>query len=267
MTRDGLFSGKVALITGAAGGIGEACAIRFAREGAHVVAADIRSTQSTVDRVRSFSGECLSVEVDVTSADDCERMVSMAIERFGRLDFGVAAAGIVTAKGPSDFGSSVTVSGFNSIVSGDVRSFRRVIECNLVGTFNTNRSLAREMIRAKNGGCIINVGSMAARVAYAGGSAYCASKAGIAMLTEVLALEVADQGVRVNLVNPGFIDTSLTADIRQDDTAFSAVMKRVPLGRFGTTEEVASACVFLCSEDASFFTGATLCPSGGYGVG
>ena len=145
-------------------------------------------------------------------------------------------------------------------------AIRSAIEVNLYGVLFSDRAVARWMVANRRGGSIINLGSIMSKMPSPGG-AYSVSKAGVWMLTKCLAQELAAQGIRVNAIGPGFIETPMTAPLRADDTRSRWAMNMTPMGRFGTPEEIASTALFLASDEASFFTGEILHPSGGVFVG
>lgn len=263
----GRLSGKVAIVTGGAGGIGQACAVKFAEEGADLVVSDIVPLDETASLVKRKGACVLAVAADVTSDADCDRLVSEAVAEYGRVDIGICAAGIATPSGPSSFHQVVAGQPVGHVVDLETEKFLSVLNINLLGTFRVNRALVRQMIRQGEGGAVVNISSMASKIAYPGGSHYCSSKAGVVMLSQALALEVADHGIRVNVVAPGFIDTPMLSGIRENAAARENLMNRIPLKRLGAASEVAQSCLFLCSDEADFYTGQVLCPSGGYGVG
>ena len=254
---------KVAVITGGASGIGQATAVRFAEEGADVVIADVQSCDDTVGRVRQSGRRALAVHVDTTVEAEVDAMVASTVEEFGGVDIGVAAAGIATAAGRSNVVTRATEADAGHLVGLATEAFQRVLDVNVLGVMLTDRAFARQMLVQDRGGTIVNIASTAAKIPLAGAAPYCVSKAGVWMLTKVLALELAQTGVRVNAVGPGYTATPMVDGIEEDERAFEAAMSITPMRRLGTAAEIASACLFLASQESSFFTGQMLHPAGG----
>jgi NAD(P)-dependent dehydrogenase (short-subunit alcohol dehydrogenase family) len=255
-------AGKVALITGGGSGIGRACAVRFAREGAMICAADrvLEGATETVRQIEAEGGKGLAVEVDTTIEADNERMVRECVEAFGAVDVLVAAAGIGGVRQPDGQAAPYTT------LSVPTESFRRVIDVNLYGVLFSDQAVARWMVANGRGGSIINLGSIMSKVP-SQSSAYSVSKAGVWMLTKCLAQELATRGIRVNAIGPGFIDTPMTAGMRGDEARMRYALGMTPMGRLGQPEEIASTALFLASDESSYFTGQILHPSGGVFVG
>jgi NAD(P)-dependent dehydrogenase (short-subunit alcohol dehydrogenase family) len=263
----GTLDGKIAFVTGGASGIGQAAALRFAQEGAHVVLAHRSPPRVTAGQIKELGRDVLEVECDVTDESSCLAAVEAAVDRFGRIDVAVAAAGVATADGPSNVAARETEgpeAGF--VVNLDVDSFKRVLDVNLVGTLLTCRALGRQM--AKQGeGSIVTLASAAGHFPIAGSSPYCVSKAGVIMLTKVLARELVGAGVRVNAVAAGYTSTPMTEGLEENERAMSMVRSIIPMGRLGRPEEIAAACLFLASDDSSFMTGDVIHPAGGQFIG
>lgn len=254
---------KVAVITGGASGIGQATAVRFAQEGADVVVADVQPGDDTVRLVEKEGRRALFVHTDTTSEADVDAMVRAAVAEFGAVHIGVAAAGIATAAGPSNVVNRTTETDAGHLVGLDVERFTRVLDVNVTGVMLTDRALARQMLAQGTGGAIVNIASTAAKIPLAGASPYCVSKAGVWMLTKVLALELAQKGIRINAVGPGYTATPMVAGIEDNESAYGFAMSITPMQRMGTPEEIANACLFLASDESSFFTGQMLHPAGG----
>ena len=235
--------GKTALVTGAAGGIGHACCAALAGEGARVVCSDV-DEQRTAAAAISVDG--LSLSGDITSAADTDRIVAECLELTGSLDVLVTSHGLFDA---------------TPIPEIDIADWDRVQTVNLRGTFLMCRA-ALGVMAPRQSGSIVTIASLAGQVGgLQAGAGYAASKAGVAALTKSMARHAGPLGIRVNCVNPGFIDTAMTEDWSEE--ARDGVIGRTPLGRIGTPEEVAAAVVWLASEGASFVHGAHLDVNGG----
>jgi NAD(P)-dependent dehydrogenase (short-subunit alcohol dehydrogenase family) len=246
---------KTALITGASSGIGRATAKAFAALGASVVLAARREADLSelVSEIESQGGEATSIKTDVSVAKDVEHMVAHAIEKYGRLDFAVNNAG--------------TEGKFAGIVEMLEQDWDEVLAINLKGPFLCMQHEAKAMLAGGSGGAIVNVGSVNSFLGFPGGSAYAASKHALIGLTSSVSAELAPQGIRVNLVCPGFIDTPMHHRGRAilGDELFDGVLQqRVHTRRAGRPEEVAHSIIFLCSDEASYITGTTLTPDGGF---
>jgi NAD(P)-dependent dehydrogenase (short-subunit alcohol dehydrogenase family) len=246
---------KVALVAGASSGIGKATAEAFAAKGARVVVAARRQEELTslVSGIEARGGKATAIKTDVSAAKDVERMVAHALDEFGRLDYAVNNAGI-----------EGTFAGIADLAEEDWDS---VMDINLKGTFLCLKYEARAMLRSGNGGAIVNVGSVNSFLGVAGAAGYVASKHGLIGLTTSVSAELASQGIRVNLVCPGIIDTPMHRRLRGivgDDFYEKGVLPTVHLRRAGEPEEIAQAIVFLCSQEASYITGTTLTPDGGF---
>jgi NAD(P)-dependent dehydrogenase (short-subunit alcohol dehydrogenase family) len=247
-------SDHVALITGASSGIGWVTAEAFATQGARIVVAARRQDEldALVASIEARGGKASAIRTDVSVAADVERMVAHAITTFGRLDYAVNNAGIEGQFAP--------------ITDLAEEEWDRVLGINLKGTFLCMQHQARAMLAAGNGGAIVNVGSVNSFLGFPTGSAYCTSKHGMIGLTTSVSAELAAQGIRVNLVCPGIIDTPMHQRLRKeigDEVYDQGVLPSVHLRRAGRPEEIAQTIVFLCSDAASYITGTTLTPDGG----
>ena len=242
--------GQVALITGAARGIGHACALALAHAGADIALGlrDINTGNDLANEIESMGRHALRLQMDVTRLDEIQQAVDTAVKHFGRLDVLVNNAGL----GPSNLAEHVREEDFDLTLA-----------VNLKGTFFTSQAAGRVMIGQKYGR-IVNLGSQAGLVALPTESIYCMTKAAISHLTKCLAVEWGQYNITVNAVAPTFINTPGTAEALEDAAFRADVLSRIALGRIGEPKEVASAVVFLASPAASLITGDTLLIDGGW---
>ena len=242
--------GKVAVITGAARGIGLACAKCFVAEGAKVVLADLQEEMGelAVDSVQEAGGDAIFVACDVGDKTSVEQLFDKALAAYGDLDCVVANAGIVHA---ADF------------LDLEEADFDRVIRVNLKGVFLTCQAAARRMVAQGHGGTIITMSSVNAVMAIPSITPYVAAKGGVNQLTKVMALALADHGIRVNGIGPGSIATEMAQAVLNDPEKARGALCRTPLGRFGEPEEVGKIAVFLATDDSSYLTGQIIYPDGG----
>ena len=241
--------GKTAIVTGGGAGIGRAISILFAREKARVAVADIDlgAAQATAAEIAQIGGCALALQADVRTASDVQRMVRETVAAFGRLDILVNNAGVGTD---------------GDVVQLPEEEWRRILDVNLTGVFLCCKYAIPQMKRS-GGGSIVNIASIAARVGGSVSCVYPASKAGVVALSRNTALKFAAEGIRVNCVCPGHVDTALTYTLK-DPRVREALISRYPAGRLGTAEEIAAAVLFLASDEASFITGSELIVDGGY---
>ncbi len=271
MTMPRRLNGKVAVITGGASGIGRASAIRFAEEGADIVVADLNPERGAevVAAVKALGQRSTFVKADTSSAADCEALAREAASAMGRIDLLVAAAGISHALYVSGAASESVGGNRNAahLINKPIEYWEKVLAVNLTGVMLTNRAVARLMVDNGWEGSIVNIASGAAKIPIVGAADYCVSKAGVWMLTKVLALELAPHKIRVNAIGPGFIETPMTASMRADEDRLRGLIAGTPLGRLGQPEDIANAALFLSSDEASFFTGEIIFPDGGLFTG
>ena len=278
------FTNKVAVVTGGANGIGRACCLRFSSEGAAVVVADrdVVKGQAVVDEIIEAGGSAFFTELDATSRLDNAAMADAAIDQFGRIDAVVTAAGITH----SQYNGEAEVERkrlaererfadkpYLEVLDYDVEEFRTVMDVNLIGTFLAVQACAAKMAEPgpdgePHGGSIVTIASIAAKNPNAGPIAYTASKSAVWMLTKKLGTMLGGANIRINAVGPGFIETNMTQVFDMMPTErLDAFLTTIPLGRRGQPTDIAAAAAFLCSDDANYFTGEILHPSGGYFTG
>jgi meso-butanediol dehydrogenase / (S,S)-butanediol dehydrogenase / diacetyl reductase len=240
------FAGQTVLVTGAGSGIGAATARRFATEAASLVLVDqdgdkLRDVAQTLDRAG-----VLTIAADVSDPDAVQEFIRQAVDRFGRLDVLVNNAGVVVTGGVADT---------------PLAEWRRIMATDLDAVFYCTRAAVPHLIATK--GCIVNVSSVSGLGGDWGMSFYNAAKGAVTNFTRALALDLGENGVRVNAVNPTFTRTGMTKDMQQDPELLAKFRARIPLGRPGEPEDIADAIAFLASDDARFITGVNLPVDGG----
>ena len=242
--------GQVAVITGAARGIGRAVAERFAREGAKVVLADVLENEgeTAAEAIQEAGFDAVFVPCDVGDKDAITALMDRAVAAYGRIDCAVANAATVV-KG--DF------------LDMSEEDFDRVIRINLRGAFLTGQAAARKMVAQGHGGTIINMSSINAVVAIPEIAPYVVAKGGLNQLTKVEALALADNGIRANAIGPGSIATEMVKQVNDDPAKWRGIMSRTPMKRLGEPDEIAQIAVFLASADSSYMTGQCLYADGG----
>ncbi len=246
-----LMQGKVALVTGGSSGIGRAAALTFAREGAKVVVSDvaIEDGEKTAHLIREAGGEAIFVSADVSQAAQVETLVAKTVETYGRLDAAHNNAGVE--------GSSVMTTDCTEA------DWDQVIAINLTGVWLCMKYEVLQML-TQGGGVIVNTSSAAGLLGFRRSSAYVASKHGVLGLTKTAALEYAKSGIRVNAVCPGAIDTPMMGRLTDHHPHRAAKMASFePVGRMGSSQEIAESVVWLCSDAASFITGHAMSVDGG----
>ncbi|MFQ5399973.1 MAG: beta-ketoacyl-ACP reductase [Anaerolineae bacterium] len=253
-----LLADKVALVTGAGGGIGRATAVRFARDGAKVVISDLDQDglEATRQEITAAGGEAVAVVGSVTSREDVQKMVNAAVEQFGRLDILINNAGITR-----DALTTRVKDGEVKFMSDE--KWDAVIEVNLKGTWLCSQIAAVQMIKQKSGR-IVNTASVAA-LGNIGQANYSASKAGVIGLTKTFALEWARYGISVNCVAPGGVKTQMTAAI--PEKIMAGLLQHIPFRRMAEPEEIAAVHAFLSSDEASYITGQVIFVDGGLTAG
>ncbi|MEH1795933.1 glucose 1-dehydrogenase [Nostoc sp.] len=244
--------GKVALVTGSSGGIGQAVAVYLAEQGADVVI-DYRShpegAEETLSKVEATGSKGLTVKADLSVIADIRQLIDQGIQHFGKLDILVNNAGIDGRNAD-----------FWNITEAD---YDAVIDLNLKGTFFATQAIVQHFIETKRTGKIINISSTHEEIAFPHFTAYCASKGGVKMMMRNLAVELGPLGITINNVAPGAIETPINSKLLNDPEKLAALLKNIPLGRLGKPEDIAPIVAFLASADADYITGATFYVDGG----
>ncbi len=251
-----LLAGKVAIVTGAAQGIGRACAERLAKEGAKVVLTDVNagSGQRAAQEIAAAGGTAQFVACDVAKEADVQAALAATLKAHGRIDVVVNNAGILDDA---------------PFLELPVAEFDRILGVNLRGAFLMGQAAARQMVKqgtpagASQAGAIVNMSSINERFALPDHVAYSISKGGISQLTKAMAIALAPHGIRVNAVGPGTIETPLLEGVIKDKAFREKVLSRTPIGRFGQPREIAAIVAWLASEEASYVTGTTIFADGG----
>jgi glucose 1-dehydrogenase len=242
--------GKVALITGGASGIGCAIALRFAQEGANIAIADIDAARSeeTAAKVRELGQTCFSVPTDISDRSQVERLVNSVLNEYKEIDILVNNAGIIV---------------FDSLMNCRIEDWDKMLAIDLTGALHCVQIVGKHMIAGNKGGRLIHIGSTASLLPTAQQAAYCVAKAGLSMLSMIASMELAPYGITSNLLCPEGAVTEMNRELLHDATVMEALESQIPLGRMGTTEEIAAAAAFLASDEAAYFTGTELVHDGG----
>ncbi|HEX4894199.1 MAG TPA: SDR family oxidoreductase [Hyphomicrobiaceae bacterium] len=241
--------GKIALVTGAGGGLGTAIARTFAREGASVLCTDRDGARAerTVAAITAAGAKAAAFQADVADPAQCEAQVAETVKRYGRIDILVNSAGVALHKLALDT---------------SLDDWERVLRINLTGSFLTSKAAARHMV-GQGGGRIIQIGSISGQRGNMGGIAYGASKAAVMHMCKVMAVELSSKGVMVNAIAPGPIETGIST---HGPTRKRGYIDRIPTGNYGTVESVANAALYLASDECQWVTGHILNVDGGYGA-
>ena len=243
-------SNKIAIITGAASGIGESAALLFAAEGAKLVLTDLNEEggQAVTEQIKSSGGEAVFLKADAGSFSDAEKTVQLALDTYGRLDIAVNNAGIGGLSAP--------------VADYPVEAWQQVIDINLSGVFYGMKYQIPAIEKTAGKGSVINVASILGAVGFANAPAYVAAKHGIVGLTKVAALEYSAKGIRINSVGPGFVETHILDSLSKE--MLDALVQLHPIGRLGKSPEIAELLLWLASDKASFVTGSYYPIDGGY---
>ncbi|MCX6721770.1 MAG: SDR family NAD(P)-dependent oxidoreductase [Candidatus Staskawiczbacteria bacterium] len=251
--------GKVAIVTGAAKGMGKAHSLTLSKAGAKVALADIdlAGCQLVVDEIKKQRGESFAVKCDMSQKKDIDNLIAETVKKFGKIDILVNNAGIFP---------------FKPFLEMQEQDFEKVIDVNLKGYFLAAQAATKEMQKNQPNekgqrGSIINIASIAAIVGFPGLVHYCGSKGGIIGMSKAMALELAPLGIRVNNVDPGAIDTPGASMTNMDPKAREAMLAPIPMKRSGTAQEIANAVLFLASNESSYLTGSTMVVDGGWVAG
>jgi NAD(P)-dependent dehydrogenase (short-subunit alcohol dehydrogenase family) len=239
--------GKRTIVTGGAGGIGGAIALRMAAAGARVMIADLNVEKAKASAA-ALGAEHIFAEVDVTSLDAVTAMVAAAEREMGGVDVLVHSAGVAMLR---------------DVLEVDPADWKRVIDINLMGTYHTCLAVARAMVARKSGGSLITISSVAAARPSRGASAYGAAKGGVVALTKALAVDLAGRNIRVNSIAPGPVDTEMARTEHRSETRVM-FEKMIPMRRYARAEEIASAALFLASDESSYVSGSIVTVDGGY---
>jgi glucose 1-dehydrogenase len=243
--------GKVAVVTGAGTGIGQAIAVAFAQAGGAVVVDYVGNasvSEETIDKINAMGGKVLGVDADISIPDDVNALVQKTVAAFGKLDIFVNNAGIEKKFAFVDY---------------PLEEWQKIVAVNLTGPFLCSQAAARQMIQQGAGGRIINISSIHEDLAFPLNAPYSATKGGLRMLMRTIAVELAPHQITVNNIGPGAIYTPIDKDVEIDAKLDDRILAEIPLGRWGKPEEVAQLAVYLASDDAAYITGSTHFIDGG----
>jgi glucose 1-dehydrogenase len=242
---------KVAIVTGAATGIGQGIAARFAAEGAAVVVDYVGkpgAADQTLNLVKQAGGRAIAVEADISNPAQVQALIDTTVKTFGKLDIFVNNAGIEFKHPFTEF---------------PVEQFQKIIAVNLIGPFLCCQAAAKQMIKQGGGGRLINISSVHEDLPMPTNAPYCATKGALRMLTRTIAVELAPHQITVNNIGPGAIFTPIDADVEANPELEKALMAEIPLGRWGKPQDVAAMAAFLASDDGAYCTGSTFFVDGG----
>ncbi|HVA29398.1 MAG TPA: SDR family oxidoreductase [Candidatus Baltobacteraceae bacterium] len=242
---------KVAIVTGGDSGIGRSIVLAMAQEGAAVMVdyfGDDAPAHALVEQIESFGGKAASFSADISKPDEVDALVAQTIKHFGGIDILVNNAGM-EHKAP--------------FLEMPFETYSKVIDVNLTGTWLCSQRAAKQMVKQKRGGRIINISSVHEDLTMPTNAPYCASKGAIRMLMRTIAVELAPYGITVNDVCPGAVDTPMDAALKQDQKKYAALVSEIPLRRMAKPEEIAELCVFLASESAAYITASSYVIDGG----
>lgn len=242
--------GQTAIVTGSAQGLGQKISLGLAECGTSLVLADIEYPQETAEQIKASGARCLAMETDISDENQVRRLEQTASSEFGKVDILVNNAGI----------SQLSYTPTEDLPAAE---WDRIITINLRGTFLCCKHIGKSMIKNR-GGKIINIASTAGVTGVPRAPAYCASKAGIILLTKSLALEWSAYNVRVNAVAPHYLETDLAKDLRGSEKVFLGLKRSIPLKRFGKTSDIVGAVLLLSSDASSYMTGSVITIDGGY---
>jgi NAD(P)-dependent dehydrogenase (short-subunit alcohol dehydrogenase family) len=247
------FEGKVVIVTGATKGIGEACAIEFAKEGAKVVVTGRSEDlgEQVVTSIKSEGGDALFIRCDIGQKAQIDALIASTVDHYGTIDVVVNNAGVNHS---ADF-FDISEDDWDWVMSVDLK-----------GTFFVSQEAAKVMVDQGKGGAIVNVSSVMAQLALADQIPYCAAKGGVNQLTKAMALSLVDKGIQVNCCAPGPVLTELMERVVHNEAKRKQLMDRLPIGRIATCEEIARVILFLASKDAEYLVGQTIYPDGGRSI-
>lgn len=243
--------GKVAVVTGAGTGIGQAIALAFVREGASVVVDYVGKaslSEDTLNKVKAMGGKAIGVDADISLPDEVNGLVQQTVAAYGKLDIFVNNAGIEKKIAFVDY---------------PLEEWQKIVAVNLTGPFLCSQAAAKQMIAQGNGGRIINISSIHEDLPMPTNAPYCATKGGLRMLQRTIAVELAPHQITVNNIGPGAVFTPIDLDVENDKKLNDAILAEIPMGRWGKPDDVANMAVFLASDEASYVTGSTHFVDGG----